>query len=78
MAMHVPFVPSSAQLVGSLSGSTFGQLNQTISDALVALSCNMRILQLQNNELSGVIPHAMSDMTQLQTWDMGYNKLNGT
>ena len=49
-----------------------------MTEALAILACNLRTLQLQNNNLSGTIPYTVGDMAQLRTWDLGYNQISGT
>ena len=66
------------QLVGSLSVGSTDLFNLTMTEALAILACNLRTLQLQNNNLSGTIPYTVGDMAQLRTWDLGYNQISGT
>jgi hypothetical protein len=72
----VPFLLK--QLVGDLSAEALPHSTVTITDAITALACNLRLLYLQNNVLIGYLPSSMAMLTQLQAWNMGYNKLVGT
>lgn len=71
-------------LTGSLDGTVFKNdtiqslLNISVVDILSLLSCNLRGLGLQNNDLSGGLPTSLTMLSELQTLNLGYNRINGT
>ena len=51
--------------------------NGTSVSVVSVLGCQLWLLQLQYNQLSGSIPD-MSDMAQLASISLAYNRLTGT
>lgn len=51
--------------------------NSAVEFALFLTCAPCIALSLQNNELSGGLPAALTTLSQLQTLNLGYNKLNG-
>ena len=69
---------SSLQLSGSnFLGGSVPAPNSTSVSVVSALGCELWVLQLQYNQLSGSIPD-MSDMPQLVSLNLAYNGLTGT
>jgi len=62
------------QLAGNFSARVE---SMTTVEWLALLNCNLKVLELQSNMLTGYLPRDVTLLTHLSTFNVGYNGLVG-
>jgi len=62
------------QLAGNFSARVE---SMTTVEWLALLNCNLKVLELQSNMLTGYLPRDVTLLTRLSTFNVGYNGLVG-